>query len=392
MEENLLNIINLNINRLQHLLKLYKLSKEELLSLINKDLKIPLSTKDIFKAEIKINHLKKIDKIFNKGLSYYIDPTNPIISNDESIFFRKGKFNAELNFAARKIVNQFEEEKISISSLSKLSEIGMDRVLPFFATKDNPKDVAREVSKILYPKFDRNLKEFLKSLISKLADNNIFVFEFIETWNKKEKANIEGLYLSPNVIVLKRQQKSFRREIFTLIHEIGHYLLNKEEIDDKVSEYSVNYLSLNKIEKWCNDFAYYFLIQEYEPAIANLEHASESNDYHHELLNLISERTNLSIIALYTRLLMGNNISKIKYNTIKTELFRLHNEKEGEEKLKKELDKEDGKQTRGSSPKPIQSPLLIKTMQSAFLEGIINEVEFCRRLNLKPNKLELFFQ
>ncbi|MFX4971243.1 ImmA/IrrE family metallo-endopeptidase, partial [Acinetobacter baumannii] len=66
----------------------------------------------------------------------------------------------------------------------------------------------------------------MKNFISKFAENNILVFEFIETHNKKEKANINGFYLTPNVIVLKRNQKSFSREIFTLAHELGHYLLN----------------------------------------------------------------------------------------------------------------------------------------------------------------------
>lgn len=360
--------------------------------LINKGRKNPLTTKDLFKSEIKIDHLKKIDKVFNKGLSYYINPDDPIISKDESIFFRKEKFNADLNFAARKIVNQFEEEKISISSLSKLSEFSLDRILPIFTIKDNPEVVEKEVSKLLYPKFDKNLKEFLKALISKLADNNILVFEFVETWNKKEKANIEGLYLSPNVIVLKRQQKSLRREIFTLIHEIGHYLLNEEEIDERISEDSIDYFSLSKIEKWCNDFAYNFLIQDYKFTVANLDPATEKNDYHHDLLEMISDSTNLSLIALYTRLVINNKISAKNYNIIKAELYRLFKEKEGEEKLKKELEKTEGKQAKGSAPKPIQSPLFIKTIQSAFLEGIINEVEFCRMLNIKPNKLELFFQ
>jgi radical SAM superfamily enzyme YgiQ (UPF0313 family) len=55
-----------------------------------------------------------------------------------------------------------------------------------------------------------------------LIDSGLKAMTFgIETWNKKEKANIDGIYLSPNVIVLKRQ-KSYRRETFTLIHELGH--------------------------------------------------------------------------------------------------------------------------------------------------------------------------
>lgn len=384
--------ISLNINRLQHLLDLYKLSKEDFLLLINKGKKRPLTEKDLFKSEIKIEHLKRIDKVFNKGLNYYINPDEPIKSTDESIFFRKHKFNAELNFASKKIVTQFEEEKISISSISKLSDISLDRLLPIVTVKDNPQYVANEVSRSLYPKFNRNLKEFLKALISKLADQNIFVYEFVETWNKKDKANVEGISLSPNVIVLKRLQKSFRREIFTLAHELGHYLLNEEEIDEKISEYTIDYFSLGKIEKWCNDFAFYFLAQEYSTVIMDLETASAKNDYHTDLLEMITEKTNLSLIALYTRLLINNKISAKNYNTIKEDLYVKYKDKEDAEKIRKELDKAEGRKSKGSTPKPIQSPLLIKTMQFAYLEGIINEVEFCRRLNLKPNKLELFLQ
>lgn len=64
------------------------------------------------------------------------------------------------------------------------------------------------------------------------------------------------------MIVLKRHQISFRREIFTLIHELGHYLLNEEEIEEL--DYSnLARRDLSAIEKWCNDFSYYFLIGEY---------------------------------------------------------------------------------------------------------------------------------
>lgn len=384
--------ISLNIKRLQHLLDLYSLTKEDFLLLLNKDRKRPLTQKDIFKSEIKIDILKKIDKIFNKGLNYYINPDDLTKSKDESIFFRKQQFNADPNFASKKIINQFEEEKISISSISKLSDVNLDRLLPIYSIKDNPQHVAKAVSNSLYPKFNRDLKEFLKAIISKLADQNILVFEFVETWNKKEKANVEGIYLSPNVIVLKRLQKAFRREIFTLSHELGHYLINEEEVDEKISEYAVDYFSLNQIERWCNDFAFFFLAQEYSEIIGKLDIASEKNDYHNDILENITERTNLSLIALYTRLLINNKISQKNYKVIKEDLYKKFLAKEDEEKQKKELEKATGKEIKGSTPKPIQSPLLVKTMQFAFLEGIINEVEFCRRLNLKPNKLELFLQ
>ena len=161
----------------------------------------------------------------------------------------------------------------------------------------------------MYPDFNPNKKEFLKGLISTFAENNILVFEFVETWNKKEKANIDGFFLTPNVIVLKRQQTSFRREIFTLIHELGHYLINEEEIEQlDISNFGNNKLSA--IERWCNDFAYHFLAGEFDEAFENIETADDRNDYHFDLIKNISEKTHLSRIALFTKLLYQKKISQ----------------------------------------------------------------------------------
>ncbi|MCU7571629.1 hypothetical protein N4241_11000, partial [Riemerella anatipestifer] len=190
-----------NIKRLDYLLSLFNMTIDELLMSISDGLKKPITREEILTENIKISHLKRIDRVFNKGLHFYLDPKSPEISKDASIFFRKSKFDADLNIGAKKIVNQFEEFKISLSAISKLAEINTDRVLPVFKTSESPKKTALEIRKILYPEFQQNLREFLKSLISKFAEKNILVFEFIETWNKKEKANIDGFFLNPNVIV-----------------------------------------------------------------------------------------------------------------------------------------------------------------------------------------------
>ena len=383
-----MNIIEINISRLQYLLKLFDITKDELLLQISEGLKNPISTEDIFGNKIKLSNLKKIDKIFKKGLHFYLDPKAPTESREASIFFRKQNFKSELNLGARKIVNIFEEEKISLSAICKLSEFNIERKLPVYTINDNPEDVANSIRRELYPLFNINQKEFLKALVNKLADYNILVFEFVETWNKIEKANIDGFYLSPNVIVLKRQQhKSFRREIFTLAHELGHYLLVKEEIE-KLDYQDVINDSLSPIERWCNDFAYYFLVGEFNNSIRNIAIANSKNDYFHDLIDNIRNQTHLSRIALYTRLLLEKRISLKDYNIIKQEEETLFKERQLEEKKKREFDKTSGIKIEGRSPKPIISPLLIKTMEAAFLEGVINEAEFCRRLNIKPQNLE----
>ena len=389
-----MSIVALNINRLNHLLTLYGVTKGELLKRLNVKRKNLLAEKDIFNEEIKLSILKKIDSVFHKGLSYYIDPKEPTQSKEESIFFRKDNFNAKLNLGAKQIVTKFEEEKIAFSTLAKLSDFKIKRNVPVYKITDNPEIVASEIRKTLYAQFNIDKKEFLKNFISKFADNSILVFEFVETHNKKEKANINGFYLTPNVIVLKRNQKSFSREIFTLAHELGHYLLNEEEIDDNVSEINIEYNKLNKIERWCNDFAYYFLVGQYSKSIDSLDNANSSNDYHHEIINEVSKHTHLSKISLYTRLLLSNKISPLNYKQVTDEI--LASIKDWEEREKERLERErqkaidEGRTPQASPPKPMISPLYLKTLQSALYNNLINEADFCRKLNVKPEKIEKY--
>lgn len=380
-----------NTSRLKYLLSSYKMTIKDLLPIISKGLKKGISEEEIFADHIEIGYLKRIDKFFNKGIHYYLDPKSPEISKDASIFFRKQNFDLDLNIGAKQIVNQYEEFKISLSAIAKLAEIKIDRRLPIFKVQDDPQKIAREIRTILNPLFTVEKKDFLKALITKLAEQNILVFEFVETWNKKEKANIDGFFLNPNVIVLKRQQTSFRREIFTLIHELGHYLLNEEEIE-QVDYQSLAKRDLSEIEKWCNDFAFYFLVSDSLRDFESISIADSSNDYHFETIRKISNETHLSQIAIFTRLLFQNTISKTDYNIIKSDFEEQYKKRDQELKKQRVLDKESGIATSGSTPKPINSPLLISTIQTAFYEGVISEYEVCKTLNIKPGKLDPLLQ
>lgn len=380
-----------NISRLNYLLNLYRIPKMEFLAMVSEGLKKPLTDDDIFTQKIKLSHLKRIDKIFNKGLHFYLDPKDLQKDKEASIFFRKQKFNSDLNIGSRKVVNQFEELKISLSAIAKLAELNIERIIPVYSIQNDPKEVAESFREQLHPGKARKRKDMLKALIAKLAEKNILVFEFVETWNKKDQANIEGFFLTPNVIVLKRLQEAMSREIFTLVHELGHYLLNKEEIE-KIDIASIAKKSLTKTERWCNDFAYYFLVGEYGKVLDNLDPAGPKNDYHFDLIGKISVETHLSRLALFTRLLFRNKISANNYNKVKKDLEEQYKTRKEEEKRKRELEIERGKKPGGSAPKPINSPLLVSTIQTAFYEGIINEQEVCRKLNIKPNKLSRFIQ
>lgn len=381
--------VEINISRISHLLDLYKIELNDLLNMISKGLKNKLTEADIITENVKISHLKRIDKVFNKGLHYYLDPKAPETSKESSIFFRKQIFNSELNLGAKKVVNKFEEFKIALSAISKLSELEFKRRIPIYKISDDPKEVALAMRKLLYPQFNRNLKDFLKELIKSFAEKNILVFEFVEYWNQKEKANIDGFFINPNVIVIKRQQNSFRREIFTLIHELGHFLLNEEEIE-KLDYSVIAQKNLSKVERWCNDFAHYFLVGEYSKKLSTINSISASNDYEMDLIEEISQSTHLSKIALYTRLLLERKITPKTYNKIKTDFEEQFKRKQEEIKKQRELEKQNGIQKRGSAPQAIKSPLLISTLSNAFEQGVINEKEICQRLNIKPEKLDKY--
>lgn len=381
-----------NISRLNYLLNLFRLSDSELLKIINQGVKRKLTKDDVFSKEIKVSNLKKVDRVFNKGLSFYIDPQDPPENKQASIFFRKRKFNSELNLKAKQIVNEFEELKLSISAIAKLSDIDLKRNIPVLSIRNSPKESAIKYRDILYPSFSVNQKHFLTSLINKLAEFNVFVFEFVETWNQLEKANIDGIYIEPNVIVIKRQEYSFRREIFTLAHELAHYLLNVEEVEKLDYDVLAKH-NLGDIENWCNDFAFYFLIGKYESIFNKLSFADSSNDYHHATIKEISEKTHLSELALYTRLRFADKISYQSYIFIKTSIEEKIKEYFEEEKRKRDLEKQLDPDKQGGGAKiPIKSNLLISTIQTAFYDGVIGEYEVCKTLKISPNKIGNYIQ
>jgi hypothetical protein len=108
------------------------------------------------------------------------------------------------------------------------------------------------------------------------------------------------------------------------------------------------------------------------------------------LIEQISKETHLSTLALFTRLLYSGKISKQNYQNVKDDLDYRYQQKIDEEQKQKELDKLAGIKQGGSVPKPINSPLFVNTLQSALYSGIINEYDFCKQLNIKPDKIQQY--
>ncbi len=385
--------IEYNKHRVEYLLSLFKMTVGELLSSINKDLKTPITWEDIDSDEIELNYLKRIDKVFKKGLLYYYDPAVPVKDKKVSVFFRKESFTTELNIGARKRVREFEDLKTQISAISIMSKFDLKRTLRTYSVKENPREVAFSLRETLLPAFNSDKREFLKSYINKLGKYNILVFEFVDTFNKKEKANIDGFYIEPNAIVLKRNQDALSREIFTLSHELGHYLLKKEDVDEldfaKVTDQNND---LSDVENWCNQFAYYLLLGEENAkkleAIAQYDYRV---DYGHDLVAGISRQTNLSRLAIFTNLFLQHRMTFNDYSNVREDLHEQYLARKEKEKLDRENRKAVGEKVSGRNPKPIQSDLVYDIYNVALNKGVVSEYEYCTALNIKPNDISRVF-
>lgn len=269
--------------------------------------------------------------------------------------------------------------KTTLNGYLKLARLSPRERKYAYTLSDSPKEAAQACRLQFHPGTISNSRQFLKEFINKCAQQNICVFEFIETWNKKERANIDGFFLMPDTIVLKRQ-KSYKREIFTLAHELGHYLLGKEEIDSlDMADLSETMLN-DDTEKWCNDFAYYFIMGEYAEKIKEFRETDKNNDYFHELVQQVSSDTNISRLAIYTHLFLERKVSYPDYVAIRRDLFKQY-----EARMAKKKEKNKGKNG-GGAPKPIVSPLYIEALQYAFFKGVINEYTFCSSLNITSSK------
>ncbi len=370
-----------NIDRLNYLLMLYGMSKEQLLSRLNEDRKRPFTIDDISGNEIRVSLLKKIDDIFKKGLMFYLDFSPTGIDQKTKVLFRKKKFQSELSFEDKRIVDSFESLKSLLDGYRALTDTtNTEYPLRGSATAQQcPKAVADKVRGTILPdKAIADHRKYLQAIIQRLADINVYVFEFVEAWNKREKTTIDGFYIEPNVIVLKRQ-KSYKREIFTLAHEIGHYLLGVEDVESlDMSKVESSRVS-NSVERWCNDFAFYLIAGD---AVSELDKFKNYSEDLNHAIDRIAAATHISRMAWYTKLAYEKIVPMPRYRAIIS-----HLEDEYEQRLQEKREEMKMSQSKAQTPRPIISPLYLETMQYAYYNGLVSEATFCEQLKIPQNHL-----
>lgn len=380
--------VEINIDRLNYLLSLYRMKDTDLLDVLNKDRKRKITGRQVFAESIDLSILKKIDELFGKGLPFYVDPTPLNPSPGMSVFFRKKTFSEELNFTAKKVVNDYETLKNYLASLDTLAGVVSKVKIPHCTQRTHPRVAAERVRALIYPKKHFNEKDdkgFLRALIGNLAEAGVLVFEYLESPQKKEKANIDGFFLRPNFIVLKRYSY-YKREIFTLLHELGHCVLDKEEVES-LNVTSLDYNSMSSVERWCNDFAYYFLVGNEAEKLDAVLKADGTNDYQFPLMEDISKRCFISKRALFTRLFYNGKMTQADYNNVVHDLnLRSDQFRERQKALMQRTD-EEGRRVAIAAPQPIYSPKFLRTLSVALNDGTVRPGDLYR-MNIPARVVE----
>ena len=383
----------INVQRILFLIDFFKITQKKFLELINQGLKEKnkIKFKD-FENKIELWKIKRIDKTFNKGITWYIDPTEPIKSNGSSIFFRKKKFNSKTEIEDVKTIDAFEEKRILAKILCDNVGFKLTRKIKKFNTKQDVDEAVKTVKNEFKEKENKttksgqNDKKFLTDLFRKIESLNVFVFEHLEQHNKKNKVNFEGFYLK-NTIVIKRQD-NLRREIFTLLHELGHYLLDEEEIDQDIDKKQTE-SKTQKTENWCNEFAFTFLLGDYKERFDKLKSPDTKNKFYEREIDGLVEKTQLNPLSFYTNLLIRKKIDWYKYQEKKKEIETNFKKKiRTEKQLRKqnaELKKSQGKKTY-AIPREIKSELFENIVKTNFNLGKIDDVDLCNYLNVKNEK------
>ena len=407
----------LNLDRINFLINFYKITREKFLEILNKGITVEknrLNFEDLRK-KIEISKLKKLDEVFNKGLTWYISNKPVKEIKNSSIFFRKKNFNnKDLNLEDIKIITKLENKKINSNILSKNINFNLDRKLKIYKLEDNEREVAEEVrekfvkigNQMNFKKIESDL-QYLKKLFKIIESFNVFVFEKYDTWNKIERTTFEGLYLK-NMIILDKQD-NIRREIFTLLHELGHHLLEEEEIDKDI-ENSIKDQKIEKIEKWCNNFAFYFLLNNEIGNYKNISFCNNKNNYNKNIVFDIVNKTYLNSMSIYTHLLVNKKIDREDYIFLKEESDKkfFENERIKKEKLNKisienakkeilkkglEINEENLKKfKKGGMKLPIKSELYENIVNLNFSYGKINEIDLCNYLDFSKDKRKKFLE
>ena len=260
-----------------------------------------------------ITEIEKIDGVLKRGLPFFF--LSEVPDEEKILRYRRKIPGLHLDPSTEVTLRDFNFLREEIKYM--LDETGTDfgRKDRIYTLKASAEKTAGEFRKLFgYSPGDFESlgpRDVFDHLRNRIEERNVFVFKNIATSEKLDD-NLRGCVflksdLPPLILINSTDDKN--AEIFTLLHEFAHYLLNEEELDTESVSDDYN----SPAEKWCNDFAYSFLISPHDEAKENF--AMENHDHltKPETLRSLSGKYKISRAALMYRFLIKEIISLETY-------------------------------------------------------------------------------
>lgn len=284
---------------------------------ISKKLKVSQKTlSGWFRGESNptLKQLEELAKVVKRPLAVFflseVPKEKPLPKDYRMLPEKAGKFEKETILAIRRARRL---QKISKELLENINA-NVNKQVPTVQQTEDPKKLA-EKYRIEF-KFDEEKQKKLKTpyevfnfLRDAIEEKNVIILQL-----SMPVEDARGFTLvddSPPVIVVNSKDKIEAR-IFTLMHELGHVLLNESGIS--MPESTLFITNIESVERWCNDFSSAFLFPE---TLAKREFNRDMESIiETKTLNKLSRTYKVSKAMLLYNMLKLNFIIKQQYEAV----------------------------------------------------------------------------
>lgn len=256
--------------------------------------------------------LKYLDTYLKRGIPFYFLSQFP---NDEVFAnFRKKNRDVKIEPDVEVKLREYASLRRDIAEMLKDSYISIERNLRVYTEKESPEKVAEELRKrfVYVPdNFGKSqTREAFQFLRNRVEEEGIFVFKDNLGENTRGCLFLKGE--GPPLLLINSSENK-NAEIFTLLHELAHYLLDKEELDYGLERSSYSHAT----ENWCDRFAFRFLFPESAESREQFTKDQKEELMKSSRLEELSKTYKVSKHALMFRFYLLNIISGAEYKDFK---------------------------------------------------------------------------
>jgi Zn-dependent peptidase ImmA (M78 family) len=207
------------------------------------------------RTDPKLTDLKKIDSLLHRGIPFYF---LSFIPRENIMAEFRSKTDARFSPKVELTLRKYHELREEIGFLAQENFIVLGRKTDLFKIEDDPDSIAEYIRETLnYIPEDwksKPSKSVFDHIRRRMEELNLFVFK------DDLKEGVRGcIFIGSDLptLILVRSDDDKNGEIFTLIHEFCHYLLDSEDIlfvED----------GNDRVEVWCNRVTSAFLMNTKE--------------------------------------------------------------------------------------------------------------------------------